>query len=326
MLGTPFYPAVPRVALPGGADFGPFAVLPTGGQVAAYVRSTGPQSGDDPALVNNLVSTLNAGLARCRSGRGDYVIVLPGHTENISAADQMSSLVAGTRIIGYGQGTARPTFTWTAAGSTFLFDVANVSIENCRLFLAGPHSASTALTVAAPITVSAAGCAIRGCQIFFGFDADQIVTVGITTTAAADDFVFENNQCIGEVAAEITAAGTFLRLVGADRAIIRGNYIAGALATDTDGLIETLTTLSSNIVVEDNFIYANGAGNTCAIDFGADLVNTGSIQRNLLVVDADGTAGSVVLTQHANSNLALLDNFLVNNNGERGLVIGTASV
>jgi hypothetical protein len=259
--------------------------------------------------------------------RGTDIVLARNHAEVVSAADFFSAIGArkNIRIISEGEGVQRASITWTAAAATWLLDTDGVAIENCRLFLAGPHAAGTAVTVAAPITVSGAGCAIRRCQIFFGFDADQIVTVGIQTTAAGDDFAFEDNQCYGNVAAEITAAGTFLRLIGADRVSIKRNYIAGALATDTDGLIETLTTPSLNVDITDNFIYANGAGNTCAIDAGADLANTGRLARNLLVVDADGTAETVVFTKHANSNLALLDNFLVNNNNERGLVIGTAS-
>lgn len=320
----PAFQSMARANYPGGVDLGTAVVLPPGSEIAAYVSATVPTGGWPLDLEAKRVTTLNAGVARARSGRGDTVLLLPGHTENLATADAVSSLATGVRIIGLGEGSNRPALTWSAAGSTFLFDQANTTIENCRLFLAGPHAAGSALTVAAPITVSAAGCAIRRCQIFFGFDADQIITLGINVTAA--DFSFEDNKCYGNVAAEITAANTFMRLTGADRVSIKRNYIAGALATDTDGLIETLTTLSANIEITDNVIYSNGAGSTCCIDLGADLVNTGILQRNLCIVDADGTAGSVVITQHANSNLALLDNFLVNNNGERGLVIGTASV
>jgi len=54
-------------------------ILSPGARVAAYVRSTGAQSDDDPMLNANLVTTLSAGLARCRSGFNDVVFVLPGH-------------------------------------------------------------------------------------------------------------------------------------------------------------------------------------------------------------------------------------------------------
>lgn len=287
-------------------------------------RSGLPSSnGKDP---DHPFSTVNAALAKCSANRGDAVRILPGHVEAIDSADEWSSLVAGVLVEGYGTGNQRPVIRWSAAAATVLFDQAGTVLRNCRLQMAGDPTATTALTVAAPITVSAAGCAIQGCDIDCGVDADQIVTVGITTTAASDGFIFEDNFVHGAAAAEITAAGTFLRLVGCDRAVIRRNYFSAALATDTDGIIEFLTTASTDVDISDNYFYSNGGSSTCAVDAGADLVNTGRLLRNLMTVDADATAGTVVFTVHANCNFALLDNFLVNNNNERGLVIGTASV
>lgn len=275
----------------------------------------------------NLFATVNDALAKCVADRGDVVTLLPGHVAAITAADMWSSLVAGVTIqsVPGAVGNQRAIVRWSAAAGTLLMDQAGTVLRNLRLQMAGDPSATTALTVAAPITCSAAGCAVLDCDWQVGVDADQIVTVAFTTTAAANDLRIERNRIIGAVAAEITAAGTVIRLVGADGAVIRDNYIAAALATDTDGLIETITTLSDNLDISRNFFYSNGAGSTCALDFGQDLVNSGQVRDNLLVVDADGTAVTVALTQHANSNLALLDNFMVSNNGERGLVIGTAS-
>jgi len=262
-----------------------------------------------------------------RTNKGDIIYVLPGHTENVSAADMGSDqgAASGFSIIGLGVGSLRPAFSWSADAATWLLDTAGIEIANCVLNMAGDPSLTAARTTAAAMTVSGPSCRLVYNYINVGVDADQIVTLGIVTTAAADDFVFAYNTVEGAVAAEITATGTVLRLVGADRAVIKGNYMAAALATDTDGLIETLTTASTLLTIEDNFVYARGAGNTCAIDFGANLACSGVMRRNLLVVDADGTAETVVFTRHATNNMALLDNFLVNDNNERGLVIGTAS-
>lgn len=263
-----------------------------------------------------------------RTTSGDVIYVLPGHTESVSAADMASDTGAasGFSIVGLGTETMRPAFTWTAATATWLLDTENVEIANCRLFWAGSTTSTTALTVAAPITVSAAGCRLVNNYIQTGVDADQIVTVGCTTTAAGDDFVFDGNFVEGDPAAEITAAGTVLRLVGADRARVTNNYMAAALATDTDGLIEFLTTASTNVLVRNNFIYANGSGNTCAIDAGAAIANTGYIDWNQLVVDADGTAQTVAFTVSGTCNFALgQNNYMVSNNNERGLIVGTAT-
>lgn len=316
MFGTPFF-LLPQAQFPGGVDLGPVGVIPTGGSVAAYVRSTGPQDGDSLDLTSRLVPTLNAGLARCRSGRGDTVIVLPNHAENIATADAMSSLVAGTRIIGYGYGDDRPTFTWTANAATFLFDVANVILANCRLFLAGPHAAGTATTVAAPITVSAAGCSIVGCDIWAGFDADQIVTIGVTTTAASDRFKFLGNRVRGEAAAVGT---TFLRLVGCDDCEVAYNDIVYGTSAAAVGPIQALTTASTGVNIHHNSVQNNAASSTAAITGMAGL--TGHIAHNLLRNMTDASVAWIATP----GNAQLFQNYGVNNNGETGILAGTPSV
>lgn len=313
---------MPPTVFPGGLESPNIGGLPVAGKVFYVGNRTGlpASNGKDPT---HPFSTLNGALAKTVANRGDVVRLLPGHVETISTADQMSNLVAGTTIEGMGYGHQRAILRWTAATATFLFDVAGTVVRNLRMQWAGDPTATAALTVAAPITVTGAGCSIRGCDIDVGIDADQIITCGLRVNAT--DFVAEDNVIHGATLAEITAAGTVIRLVAADRCVIRRNYISAALATDTDGVIETITTASLDIDVSDNYLYSNGSGSTCVLDFGQDLVCTGRLQRNLLVVDADGTAQTVALTVHANCNFAGLDNFFVSNNNERGLVCLTAT-
>lgn len=243
------FPDLPNYELAAGLRT-PFGLWlpPSGGKVAAYVRSTGPQSGDSEEIISKLVTTLNAGLIRCRANAGDIVVCLPGHSESISTADAMSNLVAGTRIIGLGRGTLRPKLTWTAAAATFLFDVANVELSGFWLEMAGDPAGTTALSVAAPITISAAGCAIRDCIIRTSVDADQLATIPITTTAAADDLTLEDLVMFGATAGEST---TFVRLVGADRLIMRRCRLMGATSSTTVGVVQCITTASTDILVED---------------------------------------------------------------------------
>ena len=265
-------------------------------RVQAYVRSGGPVSDGNPELNNRLVRTLNEGLARCEAGRGDIVLVAFDHAENISTADQMGSLVSGTRILGMGTGSLRPTFTWTATAATFLLDVANCSIENCRLLLAGPHAAGSALTVTAPITVSAAGCSIQNCEILFGYDADQIVTVGITTTAAATRFRFYNNYCYGETAAACT---TFLRLVGSDHLQIIGNTISGCTTAVAIGLVQFITTDSLFAVILNNRIHHALAASESCVSVSAGATSSSGFVDYLHLSTLANSANQLVLG-HAN--------------------------
>ncbi len=269
----------------------PFGTLiPPGGRVCAYVRSTGLQTGDDLNLGNMLVSNLNQGLARARSGMGDIVVVLAGHTESITGADFMSSLVAGTYIIGTGTGTNRPTFTWTATGSTFLFDVANTVLANCILKLA--DSANAGVSVAAPITVSAAGCSIIGCQIRVDGDANDLATIGITTTAAADDFTFADNDVFMATAATCT---TFLRLVGADRFKMTNNRIIGATSNVLVGLVQFITTDSLNCLIENNYIQNNLAASSAAVSVSAAATSSSGYVNKLFMGVLDDAANNLVL-------------------------------
>lgn len=233
---------------PGVQEVVGMVISPNGGQVfyvgtAAQVAALG-QTGE--CIASRVSTTVNAALSQCVTGRGDFVYVLPGYTESIATADAWSGLGTKTAVtvVGLGRGNNRPAFTWTAAAATILMDVANFAILNCRMFMAGATTSSTALTVAAPITISAAGCAIEDCYINFGVDADQLVTIGITTTVAADQLSFKRNQCYGATAAACTS---FLYLVGADNCQVWDNTVIGGTSSVNVGVVRFITTASVGI-------------------------------------------------------------------------------
>jgi len=192
-----------------------------------FVRSAGPQSADERALetAGRFKTSIAAALTKLSAditaetawptvaGRGHMVIALPGHAETIDAADKWADLLAGTKIVGWGDGTMKPSITWSAAAGTVLFNAANCSLHNFNCYMAGSPTATTALTVAAPITVSAAGCGFEDCFFHVGVDADQIVTKAITGTDAADYLRIRNSNFYGATAAECT---TVLEVLGSD--------------------------------------------------------------------------------------------------------------
>jgi hypothetical protein len=270
-------------------------VSPSGGQVtfvgtAANVNALG-QTGE--AIASRVYPTVEAALAECVSGRGDWIYPLPGYTASLATADVWSALGTKTdiTICGLGHGTNRPAFTWTTATSTLLMDAANFRILNCQLFLAGAHAAGSALTVAAPITISAAGWEISYCDIYWGFDADQIVTIGITTTAAADNGKFNYNNCFAETAAAPTT--TFLRLTGTDYLEMEGTFIIGPGSTTAIGPVQQLTTGSLKNKISNCVFQSTTAASTIA--FTAMAGCTGIVDKCAFGVLAAGnglTTGS----------------------------------
>lgn len=294
------------VSQPGVTELGNLFLSVTGGKVF-YVGTTAMVANyaDVTAgIAGRLFTDVNTALGQCVSGRGDCIYVLPGYTENITA-DAWSNLAAtDVTIIGMGRGTNRPTFTWTLAGSTMLFDTANFRVLNCRMFMAGPQTAGPALTVAAPITVSAAGCEISGCEIWWGFDADQIVTIGITTTAAADNFTFNGNFCYAETAAVPTT--TFLRLTGTDNLRMDGTVIIGPGSTTAIGPVQQLTTGSLKVWIHDCVFQSTLAAST--ISFTAIAGCTGTVDKCSFGVLAAGngltTGSGMQVTNSKTANAA----------------------
>lgn len=252
-----------------------------GGRVAAYVRSTGAQDLDDLLVRDNLVATINEGCKRCRSGKGDVVLVLDGHVESLATADAIPDLVAGTQIISCGRpgATSNPTLTWTATASTFLMNVADVALVGFNLNFAGIDA------VVAPITVSAAGCVIVGNLITVAAGSAG-ATTPITVAAGATNCSIVGNKLL--------ATGTetqvnIISITGAvDNLEIAYNKISGLLTAATGGLIQ-IGAAATNLDIHDNMLYnavEDGVGIRVADTFAA----TGWIYRNHVKgIDAGGT-------------------------------------
>lgn len=317
---VPLLPFNPTTA---GADLGNAVLVPPGGNVF-FVRGNGTSvtvyDYDPPGIRERLVASVQKALSYCVASRGDTIYVLEGHTENLASADSWSNLKIGVKIIGRGTGTDRPTFTFTTAGSTVLINKANVLITNCRFLCAGP-AGTTALTVAAPFTVSAAGFNFIGNACEVGIDADQLCTAFFTSTAGATDMVISNNEIYGAANSDMT---TCFSLVGASRLKFINNIVRGGLATDTKGLLEIITTAALNVMIANNVFHANSTGNKTCIDLSAAVATSGWLIRNYCRNMTDANTEWILLT--GSSDVQLMDNFGINNSNERGLVIGTASV
>lgn len=296
-------------------EFG--TLLPPGGQLAAYVRSSGAANGDDLNILSRLVPNINAALARCRPGRGDMVVVLPGHVENVATADAWNNLVAGTQIIGAGIGSNRPTFTWTTPLSSVLLDVPDVTLQNLVLNL---DPGSGTVNVAAPITVSAPGCAIRSCKIRMGTDVNSKVTIGVTTTVTGDDLSIEGNQVLGATAAECT---TMFQFVGADRLCFNRNTVIGATSAAAVGVLRFFGTLSADIEMIGNRIRNNKALSSQAITGFAGC--SGFVDHLFMGVLSDAAAALTGAFSTPANIMFGRECYVANNIGERAALFGTES-
>ena len=281
---TPYYVGGSGVSTPYGT------LLPPGSKVAAYVRGTNGTllnvSYDDPFIAKNTVATLNEACKRVRSGYGDTIIVLPGHTENFAVADSVPDLLAGTNILGAGRPGAsnNPTFTWTATASTFLLNVANVTVRGLNLNFAGIDA------VVAPITVSAAGCTLEYNHITIATGSFG-ATTPITVAAGAHNCLIANNKMLA------TGTETSVNVISVTGAVdnleIAGNRISCTLTSATGGIVQ-IGAAATNLDIHHNLFYNNVEDGIC-IRVADTFAATGWIYYNMgKTIDAGGTVANTL--------------------------------
>lgn len=213
------------------------------------------------------------------ANNGDIVYLMPGHTEAVIAAGTITCDIAGVTVVGLGEKDTRPIISFTTIDSADIeIDAADITFENISF------RCDIASLVAA-IDVDASGFTMRNCS-FMGTDAaDEAFLITVITDAAADDLTIEDCQfhyLNAEDGTAITTTSTeCIRLVGADRAKIRRNYISGDFTTSA---INSITTASDDILILNNYIQNIATENIAGgIDLHAST--TGFMDGNVLYVD-----------------------------------------
>lgn len=289
---VPLVPFNPAFA---GVDMGLAFVIASGGNVF-YVRGDGTSivanSYDPPGIRDRLIASINKAASYCVSGQGDVIVVLEGHAETIANdGNAWSNLVAGTKIIFRGNGVSRGTITFNHANAQIDVAVANVLIYNGRFLAAGSLASTTALTVANPFNVTAAGFQFVKNWANVGVDSDQLTTDFIKLSATADDALIANNTILGQSGAAIA---TVLKTTGAvDRLSITGNTVSADVATAATGVLFDL----SNAAIIDNYIFSNRLGNNTASSkfvIKPHASSTGYVDANTYFV-GDGATGPASL-------------------------------
>ena len=291
-------------------------LLPPGGRIAAYVRSTGVKDYDPPEVAENLKATLSAALLACRPGMNDTIIVLPGHTENVVDATMMNNLKSGTRIIGVGEAGQdnQPLFTWTNTAGSWVIDDTNVTIEGIKL-------AVTANGVTKGIVVTGGGFRFVRNQCLIATGATAKFAIFLEVGTAADFVKIYGNKVYGTATHNVTDCFKVVAAVNGFEFV--GNTCI-ASATAANGLLH-FTAAALLTYVGHNTIYNTHTASTAAITVDAVALD-GLFEFNRLAVKNTGAITS--LTHGFNVNAACIaaffENRVANDPRATGIVSPTA--
>jgi hypothetical protein len=275
-----------------------------------------------PSTRMPLFASVAAALPFCDANRGDVILCLPYHTENIATGTAWA-MVAGVRIVGLGAGNSRPTFTFTAAGSTVAVNASLMSFENLKFICDG----TAAVTVTQAFNITGEGASFIGCDFHLGTSNTQKCATLATVSAANCRFL--GNRMLADTNA--TLLTTMIALgtasTGADGFQAIGNFMKGATGAVGTGLIVNIgsTATSNFIYIGENFIHQWKASSTKGISFAGNMATTGCIRKNTFRIE--GGAGNVTPVDFSGTGVDLTfdDNKVVNAANQTGALVGTAS-
>lgn len=228
-----------------------------------FVCSTYGSNGNEGTL-ESPYATIDYAIGTCTASRGDTIVVLPGHTETVTAAAGIALDVAGVNIIGIGEGSIRPTVNFTTAvGASFAVTAANCLVKNI-LFLGGFDALTN------PISVAAADFTLDGCE---WRDVTGQATDVILTTAAADRMKIINHRHDGATAAGGASA---VAIVGGDRIRIENCSFDGNFSI---GVIDVRTTATTDLEVTNVRARTRNAADIFLVD--TITASTGMIGPNI---------------------------------------------
>jgi len=220
-------------------------------------------------------ATVDAAFASCTASAGDTIYVLPGHTETVTATS-IAHDVAGVSVIGLGEGTMRPTFTFGAAAATITITGANGSWENCH-FVANFDNVASAFTIGAAVNFRLENNTFFDTTNALHFYS--IVTTGATDNEA-DGLVVRGNNWESKA----LAALAFVSILAAEKNVVVENNDAFMLATNDVGHFITLAAkIMTNIIIRNNSCIVVGASNASVGVFltGSGSTSTGLVSDNV---------------------------------------------
>lgn len=260
-----------------------------------YYVDSGVTTPGDGSSWKDARETFDEVIALCTANNDDNIHIASGHGETWSTGAMGATLdIIGVNVIGYGNGSDAPTFTYTHADATIDISVANMSIHNLR-FVSGVSAVVSSITLAA----GADYLKISGCEWVTPGTA-EFEFYDMITGAAGSDYVTIN----GNIFASLTTTTGCNHAINLDAGVVNrwaviGNefsgefIVAGIHSDDTD----------LNMLIAGN-IFHNSTTTQHCIEFKTGAA-TGVCAYNLMYTDT-------IASTFDPGSLACFENYVIN--------------
>jgi hypothetical protein len=279
-------------------------LAPTTGSVF-FVHSGTGSNGNPGIEPSKPRATIDSAVGLCTANKGDIIIVMEGHSENISAATSLVVDVAGVTIIGLGRGRLRPQLHFTNTAGTIEMDAANTRLSNVVLL-------ASVSAVVVGINVDADGVMLDNLEFGYVDTGDDFVTM--VDVDAFDYAEIVNCRFLTEAAA---GAAEAIRLDDCHFVRILDNWFSGNWS---DSVIVGEGALGTDLLLAGNLMYNGDTGAANGIDL--NVAFTGLISNNRI-----GTLHAAAVAELLDPGSCLCtENYASNAIDEYGVILpGSAS-
>jgi hypothetical protein len=208
-----------------------------------YVNSAATGTGDGFSPVN-ACTTVAAALALCAADNFDTVVLLPNHNEGIGDA-QLTWNVDGVKIVGVGEGSARPRFDFDHANASIDITADDVTVENITLL-----PSVTAVLVGIDVNAGATNVTLRRIESLPGEDGAGVDEFAKTIDVKAGATRLTVEDCLFTQHASAAGVVSNIALTGASDLVTIRDCTFWAAGAGLVAPINGDTTLSTRLLVE----------------------------------------------------------------------------
>jgi hypothetical protein len=251
-------------------------------------------SNGNPGTYTKPFASIDYAIGRCTAGRGDVIMVMPGHTETVSAAGDITLDVNGVAIVGLGVGAGRPTITFDTANT------ARISWTADQCTMKGINFVGNFLSIATCILNSGGrDWTIEDCD-FSDTSAIKGFLAAVTTTVSTNS---DNGWFVGNSrsADATTTPGTALKVANTtNKLTVKNNVFWHSVIEENIAVVLDHAALVVNeLLMTDNIIYSVNAAQTTEGFLIKTSATTGSgiVARNF--VRSQDPSAAIMITAGA---------------------------
>ena len=247
-------------------------------------------SDGNPGTYQKPFRTIDYAIGRCVSGRGDIIMVMPGHAETITAAGTITLDVNGVAIVGLGTGAARPTLTYTTANTAALSWTGDYCTMKNFNFVGNFLSIAAAILNNGGSDWTVENCDFKDTSAILGF----LSCVTTTVSTNSDNGWFVGNTRSSDAT---TTPGTAIKVLNTtNRLTIKDNVFWHSVAENNAAIIlDHAALVVDELLMENNTCYSINTGQTTSGFLVKTSATTGSgIIRNNLVRSQDPSSAIMI--------------------------------